>query len=237
MTNFKTVFEDALGLPKPWHVQKVENDKDKLLLRVYVSFERGSRFVVEGQDKPLPVYDTQEKVYRHSNCFTHECELVVRVPRVKLPDGKVKTVRPPCAGKVNGFTHHFEALAMLLLMDAPVAPVARKLGVSDYVLHQVARRHVQLAQAQQDLSGVTEIGIDETSSRRGHNYVTLIADLSGKRVVDVQPGRGSDTLEAFGRTLLQRGGQREQIKCICMDMSPAFISGADKCFPLCADLL
>ncbi len=95
MTNFNTIIEDALGLPKPWHVQKVEYDKDKPLLRVYVSFERGSRFVVEGQDKPLPVYDTQEKLYRYSNCFTHECVLVVQLPRVKLPDGKVKTVRPP----------------------------------------------------------------------------------------------------------------------------------------------
>ncbi len=207
MSKSRTVFEQALGLPEPWHARKIEGDPAKSLMPVHVGFDRCSRFVAEGHDEPPPVYDPKEKVYRHSNCCTYECELVVRVPRVKLPDGRVKTVRPPFAGKVNGYTQHFEAMAMLMMMDSPVAPVARKLGVSDYVLYQVARRHVEFAQAKQDSSGVTEIGINETPSRRGHKYVTLIANLRGQRVEDVQQGRSGNTLGSFRKTLQPRGGR------------------------------
>ncbi len=62
-------------------MRSVEGDKAKQLMRVHVGFERGPCFVVDGQDEPLPVYDTKENVYRHSNCCTYECELVVQVPR------------------------------------------------------------------------------------------------------------------------------------------------------------
>ncbi len=78
MANFKSDFEEALGLPKPWHVRRVESDNAKRLMRVHVGLGRGCRFAADGQDELLPVYDTKEKVYRHSNCFTYECELLER---------------------------------------------------------------------------------------------------------------------------------------------------------------
>ena len=53
-------------------------------------------------------HDTVTKRYRHLNFFQHECFLEVRVPRVKLPDGSVRQVEPPWAGKLSGFTLLFE---------------------------------------------------------------------------------------------------------------------------------
>lgn len=38
----------------------------------------------------------------------------MRVPRVKLPDGSVRQVEPPFAGKLKGFTLLFEALILML---------------------------------------------------------------------------------------------------------------------------
>jgi hypothetical protein len=32
-----------------------------------------------------------------------------------------------------------------------------------------------------DLSEVKSIGIDETSSKKGHNYVTVVADIAERR--------------------------------------------------------
>ncbi len=57
MNEFEKAFEEALSLPKPWHVQKFEGDPAKSLLRVHVRFAPGSRFLVEGHDEPLPVQD------------------------------------------------------------------------------------------------------------------------------------------------------------------------------------
>jgi transposase len=40
-----------------------------------------------------------------------------------------------------------------------------------------------------DLSEVKSIGIAETSSKKGHNYVTVVADISERKVIDVQVGK------------------------------------------------
>ena len=37
----------------------------------------------------------------------------MRIPRVKLPDGSVRQVSPPWAGKVSGFSLLFEAFVLL----------------------------------------------------------------------------------------------------------------------------
>jgi hypothetical protein len=51
-----------------------------------------------------PVHDTLTKTYRHLNFSQHECVLEVRTPRVTPPDGTVRLVKPPFAGKLSRFT-------------------------------------------------------------------------------------------------------------------------------------
>ena len=51
--------------------------------------------------------------------------------------------------------------------------------------------------AHRDLEGVTHIGIDEISRKRGHVYVTNVYDLQDKRLLWSGEGRSKATLEAF----------------------------------------
>jgi hypothetical protein len=44
---------------------------------------------------------------------------------VKLPDGSVRLIEPPWAGKLSGFTLLFEALVLCLCREMPFAAVAR----------------------------------------------------------------------------------------------------------------
>lgn len=71
------------------------------------------------------MHDTLTKSYRHLNFFQHECMLTVRVPRVRLPDGKVVQVTPPWAGKLTGFTLLFEAFVLLLARETTFTGAAR----------------------------------------------------------------------------------------------------------------
>lgn len=71
------------------------------------------------------MHDTVTKRYRHLNFFQHECQLEVRVPRVKLPDGGVRQVEPGWAGKLAGFTLLFEALILTLCREMTFTAVAR----------------------------------------------------------------------------------------------------------------
>ena len=98
------LFEAALGITDPWFINGVEFDAGKKELTIAVDFVAGSRFAVPGVEGLHPVHDTVTKRYRHLNFFQHECQLEVRVPRVKLPDGGVRQVEPGWAGKLAGFT-------------------------------------------------------------------------------------------------------------------------------------
>ena len=76
-----------------------------------------------------------------------------------------------------------------------------------------------------ELEGVTRVCIDETAAKRGQDYITLVVDMDGRRVVFVADGRSADTVRQFTDHLEARGGDASRIKQACIDMSPAFISG------------
>lgn len=107
MTN--QLFEMALGIKFPWFVQGVDFDAGQRQLTVRVDFAPGTRFAHPQVPGEHPVHDTQVKRLRHLNFFQHECYLEVRVPRVRLPDGRVALVEPDWVGKLSGFTLLFEA--------------------------------------------------------------------------------------------------------------------------------
>lgn len=119
------IFEAALGISSPWYIAGMVFETDLRKLTIRVDFEVGSRFAVPGQSGEHPVHDTLTKSYRHLNFFQHECMLTVRVPRVRLPDGKVVQVTPPWAGKLSGFTLLFEAFVLLLARETTFTGAAR----------------------------------------------------------------------------------------------------------------
>ncbi len=86
-------------------------------------------------------------------------------------------------------------------------------------------RAVDRAVEAQDLSGVERVGIDETSSRRGHDYVSVFADLDARRGVFVTEGRDHETVQAFSLFLETHGGEAKQVSEVCQDMSEAFLKG------------
>src|SRR5690606_20752523 len=122
------------------------------------------------------------------------CFLEVRVPRVRLPEGSIRQVEPDWAGKLSGFTLLFEALVMVLCREMPFNAVARVVNLSWHRVAAIAKRYVDLALDQADLSDVTRLAVDETSRARGHDYITLVADADARRVLFVTEGRDAATL-------------------------------------------
>ena len=75
--------------------------------------------------------------------------------------------------------------------------------------------------ANRDLEGLTHIGIDEISRKRGHVYVTNVYDLERKRLVWSGEGRKQETLEAFFDYL---GPEKTAaLEGICCDMWQPYI--------------
>ena len=72
-----------------------------------------------------------------------------------------------------------------------------------------------------DLSGITHIGIDEISRKRGHQYLTNVYDLKTKTLLWSGEGRSSETLSQFFDFL---GEERaSQLQGICCDIWRPYI--------------
>jgi len=64
--------------------------------------------------------------------FEHRCEIRCRLPRGrKTTSGQVYRVLPPWKGLSKHFTQAFEAMALLVMRQMPVAAVARHGGDTD----------------------------------------------------------------------------------------------------------
>lgn len=222
--NSNQIFEMALGLEKPWYVSKINMIKPTAGLQgqidIFLDFEKGFKFL-GGK-----THDTVERTWQHLNFFQHTCFLHARVPRIQTSEGKTETVKVPWARAGSGFTLLFEAFSMLLIeSEMPVAKAADIMDVYPQRLWNVFSYWVEKAHLADNQSQVTVLGIDETSSKKGHSYVTVAVDMEQRKVLYAVPGKGAETIDAIAEHLEEKGCKKNQIKQTCIDMSPAFISG------------
>ncbi len=229
------LFRVALGLAEPWVVSKIEFSEEQRQLDLWLDFPSASRFACpECERGECGVYDSSERTWRHLNFFQHKTLLHARQPRIECPDHGVKTVQVPWARSGSGFTLLMEAFILVLVQGGMTpAQAARMIDEHDTRLWRVLQHYVEQARAEADFSQVTAIGVDETSRRRGHNYISVFMDLDEEqhRVLFVTEGKDAGTVQTFKQDLEAHGGQAEQIEEACLDMSAAFISGLTEQFP------
>ncbi|TXL01062.1 ISL3 family transposase [Methylococcaceae bacterium HT1] len=233
--NSESLFSMALGLQSPWKVEEIIFSNDNILeqneLHLQIGFESGARFADES-GVLCPVHDTVDRQWQHLSFFEHSCYLHCSVPRITTTDGKVRTVEVPWARPGSGFTLLFEAMAWALIeREMPVNRVAEMLKVNPQRIWTIFNHWIGKAKIADDVSSITQLGIDETSSKKGHKYVTLGVDLEESRVIFVTEGKGKATLHNLQEHLENKGVEKEQIEQISMDLSPSFIAGAAEAFP------
>jgi transposase len=172
-----------------------------------------------------------EKRWRHLNFFQHKTELIARVPRVKCPKCGVRQVQVPWARPDSGFTALFEAFCMTLAKDMPITKIADLVEEYDTRIWRIVRHHVSEGRGKEDYSEVKELGVDETSARKGHNYISIFVDMAKAKVIFATPGKGAGTFKDFKADFISHKGKPENVRELSMDMSAAFISGAKEQFP------
>ncbi len=72
--------------------------------------------------------------------------------------------------------------------------------------------------------------MDETASRRGHNYISLFFDLDATPLLYGAEGRDQETVRSFAGDLRTHKGDPGPIKQVCCDMWPAYIAGVEASF-------
>ena len=226
------LFEAALQLQGTgWRVTATHFQGQPPQLELALEQGRDGQVLCPECGQRCGTYDTVEKRWRHLNFFQYRCELVARVPRANCPTHGVKLTRVPWASPGSGFTLLFEAMIMLLAGQMPVREVARITGEEDTRLWRLIQRLVEAAHAQKDWSQVRAIAVDETSTRRGRCYATVVLDLQTRAVLFMAEGRNSQAIAQFAEQLRAHGGHPEQIEWVSMDMLHCYTKGVRENFP------
>ncbi len=229
------LFTTALGLQAPWAVEKVDLNAAKRRIDFEVSCHARRLACPECGAADQGIHDRARRDWRHLDFFQFEAWLHADVPRVKCDAcGKVSQVAVPWAREGSGFTLLFEALALSLCRELPVAQAANLLRVASKRLWTRIGHYIKAARAQDDMSPVRQIGIDETRVKKGHEYITVVHDLEAKRLLFACPGRDHETVVTFAKDLVAHGGDPAAVAHVCMDMSAAYTLGVGKALPQAA---
>ena len=100
--------------------------------------------------------------------------------------------------------------------------VARRLGLSWDQAAGIQRRAVERGLSRRELKPPRVIGVDETSFRKRHEYVTVVNDLERGVVTHVADGRGRSAIDGYFEELGEQSCAG--IEQVAMDMWPAYIS-------------
>ena len=224
------LFTKLLGLGEEWEVYETQylEEKGTIFIRVRETPQLlRSQRCREDQRRKVKLYDhVESRFWRHLNVFNSECVIECSLPRFTCEHcGKVWRAKAPWEGKCKGLSEEFEAFALTLMKEMPVKGAGRILKETDKRLWRVLKAYVAEARQKLDFELVTRVGADELSYRKGHNYITVFADLEERHVIFGVPGKDKTTWDAFSEELFRLNGHPHAITYAAIDMSPSYQSG------------
>ena len=144
-------------------------------------------------------------------------ELMGLAPRVACAEHGVVVAQVPWAEPGSRFTRDFEMERAWLTAVASRKTVGGFLRIAWRTAGDIARRvAARLGSSMPCMfDGLTAIGVDETSYRKGRTYITVVVDHKRKRVVWAHDGYGKEVLDLFFRQLTDE--QRASITAVTGD--------------------
>lgn len=171
-------------------------------------------------------YDTRtvSSRWRGLDLGRHKVSVRADLRRLRCPTHGVLTEAVPFARAGSRFTRDFEDLVAYLATRTDKTTIARLQRVDWDTVGRICERVVAEGLDPARLDGLVQVGVDEVSWKRRHNYLTLVTDHEGKHIVWGAEGKDAATLDAFFAELgAERAGRLEAIS---MDMGAAFNKSA-----------
>jgi transposase len=224
------MFQQLLALGDGWRVKSTDylKKEQKVVIRVEETAALWKQERCPHCNRPtVRGYDhAPERKWRHLNVCQLQSEIVSALPRGECQEcRKVYTVRAPWEGRSRGLTQEFEAFALTLMREMPVSKAGEILGETDQKLWRTLFAHVEAAWKELSWENVVWVGADEMNRKKGHNYLTVFADLAAKRVLLAVEGKDAGVWEHFVAQLFAHNGHPKAIRQVAIDMSPAYIKG------------
>ena len=190
-------YAQLIGLGRPWQVSRVEVSHSDQEVRLFVVRAARPRLRCPECDAPCGGYDTRERRWRHLDTMQYRTFVIAEVPRVRCEKHGIRQVAVPWSEPGSRFTALFEALVIDWLREANVRAIARRLRLSWDQVAGIQARAVKRGLARRKSKRPRQIGVDETSFQKRHEYVTVVHDIDREVVVHVADDRKQEALEGY----------------------------------------
>lgn len=214
------LLKKLLGV-KPIVIEDVEiearGDEEELVVRAKPTRKESCRCGICGRKCRL--YDRGRGVRRWRSMDIGNSMRVfieAEAPRVYCEKHGVVVQRFPWARHGSRFTKAFEETAVWLSLHLSRKDVAEYLRVSwDTVGPILTRVERELSEGRSPFDRLASIGIDETSYKKGHKYITVIVNHETNAVIWVGKGYGKSVLDGFFQKLSAE--QKKSIRFVTGD--------------------
>jgi transposase len=172
--------------------------------------------------KARATYDASVRRWRHLDLGACRLLLECEIRRLDCPRcERVRTEQVPWARPGARHTRDLEDVVAFLAQRVDKTTIAKLLRISWESVAKIVVRVVADKIEDSRLDDLYRIGVDDVSYRKGHRFLTVVADHDrNSAVVWAAEGRTSETLKAFYDEL---GGERKaQLEAVSLDMGYAY---------------
>ena len=176
-------------------------------------------------------YDHRERLWRHTDLGETKVHLRYSIARVDCERCGPTTELVPWAAHAAWHTYDFENLVAYKAQGSDRSRVAKDMRVNWETVGNIVTRVVGRLRAAGDdlLDDLRNIGLDELSYRKGHNYISIVVDHDRERIVWAGEGRTGETVDAFFAGL---GPERAaKLEHVSIDMSASYEAAIKKNAP------
>ena len=195
--------------PQVWIELHPEPEREKVC--------QGCGQAVQG---PGAVHDWSERWVRDLPILDAQTHLLVHRCRLACPRCGPKLERLPWLERYARVTTRLGESVARLCAAMPIKQVAGYYGLGWDQTKAIDKAYLGRTLGPVDLSGVTQIAMDEFAIQKGHRYATVVVDPHDKRVLWIGRGRGREDVRPFFQLLGAAGCQR--LRAVAMDMNASY---------------
>jgi transposase len=167
-------------------------------------------------------YDRRRCWWRHIGLGKLRVVVEAELSRMRCPVHGVVTEAVPWAQAGSRFTRDFEDLVAWLAREMNKTAVSRVMRVAWVTVGEIIERVVGRNLDGKRLEELYVIGLDEVSYRKGHKYLSIVADHRTGDPVWIDEGRSQATVGKFFDEL---GPERtKKLEFVTMDMSASYVA-------------
>lgn len=221
----KPLIEKLLHIVNPFFVEKILVDDETKEVHIYIGISDEYR---PKNFESSRIHSHKKRIWEHLNLFEYRCFIHGEIPIYKNEETQeYKQLPVNFSREFSRFTILYELRVMELMnIYHCFSKVAKQLKIKVQRVEKIYHNYTQHLNENETSITCEKIGFDETSTKKGHNYISIFVNMETHDILAIEDGKSSEAVKSFS----EKHVNPQAVKEVSIDMSPAFISGAQNYF-------